>query len=160
MMLKIVAKGDVSESVADAVLICETSDFPPHCQGLMPAAVWERLKTIQANPKWVPGSMALLKDPKNKKPLKLAFKGNLQVVFANIRNEEGKISYKSIRDVLTKLRDAHERLGVQTICTVFPGVLSGREYGIQQGVVRSLLKNIFAEDNIGETSGFCLEAYE
>ena len=159
-MLKFIAKGDVSEATTDAVLICETDDFQPHCQGLMPAIIWQRLKKLQENPKWVPGSIAVLKDLKTKKPLKLAFKGDLRVVFANIRDEEGKISYKSIRDVLTKLRDSHERLGVSTLSTVFPGVLSGRQFGVQEGVVRSLLKNIFAEDNVGETSGFCLEAYE
>ena len=159
-MLKFVSNGDVAQAATDAVLICETDDFSLHAQGLMPTVIWERINALKANPKWVSGSMALIRNTKTKRPLKIAFKGDLKVIVANIRNAEGQIDYKSIRRVLMKLRDSYEKLGVTTVSTVFPGVKSGQQFGIQEGVVRSLLKNIFAEDNVGETSGFCVEAFE
>jgi len=159
-MLKFIATGDVSDATTDAVLICEVDDFQLTQQGLLPAVVWERLESLQANPKWVPGSIMILKDSKTKRPMKVAFKSNLRVIFANIRSTEGEISYRSIRDVLVKLRDSYERLGIRTLSTVFPGVVSGSQFEIKAGVIRSMLKSIFVEDNVGETSKFCIEAYE
>lgn len=159
-MLKFVSNGDISQAQTEAVLVCEMEDFSPHQQSLLPAVVWQRWKTLQSHPKWTPGAMQLLKDPKSKKPMAVAFPGNLRVIFANIRDEEGKITYKSVREVLRKLKDVHEKVGLKTICTVFPGVNSGQEFGIQQGVIRSLLRTIFEEPNIGENSGLYVEAFE
>lgn len=160
-MLSFISKGDISEAEADAVLVCEMDDFKPHQQGLLPAVVWERWHKLQEHPKWGPGMMNVLKDPKTKKPMKVAFPGNLLVIFANIRDEEGHISYKSIREVLRKLREVYEdKLGISTLCTVFPGVASGQKFNIQKNVVRSLLRTVFEEANVGVPSGLHVKAYE
>lgn len=160
-MLKIISKGDIAEAQADALLICEMEDFMPHQQGMLPAVVWERFKLLQKHPKWVPGALQLFKSPDKQRPAQVAFKSNMKVIFANIRGADGKVSYKSIRDVMRKIADvAQEKLGVESIVTVFPGVASSPKGTIQAGVVRSLLRTVFEEPNVGEPSGLYVEAFE
>jgi hypothetical protein len=160
-MLKFVSRGDISQAQTEAVLVCEMDDFLPHQQGLLPAVVWERYKRLKESPKWVPGAIQVLRKPDTKKPMQVAFPGNLKVVFANVRDEAGIITYRSIRDVLRKLKEIHqEKLDIKSICTVFPGLNSGREFSIQSGLIRSLLRTLFEEENLGAPSGLYVEVYE
>lgn len=140
---------EINDTVCEAFLFCESDDIDPALQGMIPAQVWKHKKALEANPKWGPGMMSMMKDEKGK-PVRLAFKGNLKILFGNIRDENGEVNYKSILKVLKKLDENYEKLGIATLAMVLPGVESGREHGILRGMVVDILRKIFGEPNPGE----------
>jgi len=144
-MLKLIKNADLKECICDTLLIFNINDFPSEVQGVIPAIVWERLKKLEENPRWEPGMMALLKDDK-KKAMHVALPANMQVIFANISDEQG-IKYKYIDEVLGKLKEKAETLEAKSVACFLPG--AGQD-DILPTVVYGFFKKHFAEPNPGK----------